>query len=234
MMHQHDEMLELAALYALGALPPDEARDVAAHIARCDQCRAEYDSAMLAAFGLAASATQRPSPALRAKILAKIARAGAKQPAPTFLWPAVWERWTWVAAGVAAVVIVSLTTWYGQNLQQQTQVSMMESHPTWAVGCAAAKPCPYSGQVVGLTRRVMRLEAHGLRPLPAGKVYQAWYIPKGAKPVPAPTFVATPLGDAAVAIPAGALKGMLVAVTVEPKGGSKQPTTKPFLVAAIN
>jgi anti-sigma-K factor RskA len=233
MMQQHDDMLELAALYALGALPPDEARDAAAHILQCAQCRAEYNNATLAVFGLAASAAQRPAPALRAKILAKISPAAGKRAAPAPPRPSMWQSPAWMLVAAAAVVVVFVATWYGQIMNQRTQVARMESHPSWTIACAAT-PCPFSGRVVRLSGRLMRLEAHGLRPLPANKVYQAWYIPKGAKPVPAPTFTATASGDAAVAIAAAARKGMLVAVTIEPKGGSKQPTTKPFLVAAIN
>jgi anti-sigma-K factor RskA len=69
---------------------------------------------------------------------------------------------------------------------------------------------------------------------PAGKVYQAWYIRAGAKPTPAPTFSPDASGTARVTLSVGAEKGLTVAITVEPQGGSQAPTTKPFLIASIN
>lgn len=61
--------------------------------------------------------------------------------------------------------------------------------------------------------------------LPAGRAYQAWKI-EGGKPVSLGMFRGREYGSA---LPAGTV----FAVTVEPEGGSEQPTTTPLLAQPI-
>ena len=82
-------------------------------------------------------------------------------------------------------------------------------------------------------RERMHLQINGLAALPAGKQYQAWVIPPGGVPKPEPVFSPDANGSGSVDIPSAPIKGAVVAVTVEPAGGSQQPTSKPFLVAKI-
>jgi anti-sigma-K factor RskA len=77
---------------------------------------------------------------------------------------------------------------------------------------------------------------HGfrLRPVPAGKAYQLWFIKDGA-PVPSVTFKPEPDGHAKVehiAVPEGGSLSA-AAVTVEPEAGSAQPTSPIVLVGAL-
>ena len=64
---------------------------------------------------------------------------------------------------------------------------------------------------------------------PAGKTYEAWVIRGKRAPVPAALFRGG--GTIFVPIRAKVRKGSVVAVTVEPAGGSDAPTTKPFVVS---
>jgi anti-sigma-K factor RskA len=76
--------------------------------------------------------------------------------------------------------------------------------------------------------------AHGLAHLPSGKVYQMWTLAKGAtKVAPSVTFVPDSAGNATVAVPADPATTAATAISVEPAGGSKQPTTKPIAVIPI-
>jgi anti-sigma-K factor RskA len=76
--------------------------------------------------------------------------------------------------------------------------------------------------------------AHGLPALPADKVYQMWTLAKGAtKVAPSVTFVPDKSGNALVAVPADPSTIQEAAISVEPAGGSKQPTTKPIVVIPI-
>jgi anti-sigma-K factor RskA len=71
--------------------------------------------------------------------------------------------------------------------------------------------------------------------LPKGKVYQAWVLPKGAKTVqPSVTFVPNADGIAVVAVSADAAKLGAVALSVEPEGGSKAPTSRPTFVRPLS
>jgi anti-sigma-K factor RskA len=72
----------------------------------------------------------------------------------------------------------------------------------------------------------------GLAPLPAGSVYEAWYI-NDAGAAPAGTFDATGAHKASWHLLDGTMSaGDTVGVTVEPAGGSKTPTTTPIVAIA--
>jgi anti-sigma-K factor RskA len=77
---------------------------------------------------------------------------------------------------------------------------------------------------------------HGfrLKQIPGGREYQLWFI-KDGKAIPSVTFKPEPTGHAMVEqIPVpigGALNA--AAITVEPEGGSQQPTSTPILVGAL-
>jgi anti-sigma-K factor RskA len=83
-------------------------------------------------------------------------------------------------------------------------------------------------------RNLAVLHAANLRPAPAGRTYQLWFIQDG-KPVPSVTFNVEQSGDATVpqvSVP-GDGKLSAAAVTEEPAGGSQQPTSAILLVGAI-
>ncbi|AMB59316.1 anti-sigma factor [Microterricola viridarii] len=75
------------------------------------------------------------------------------------------------------------------------------------------------------------LLADGLAPLPQGQTYQLWYI--GAEgPVSAGTFEASSAGITWHVLEGQMSAGDAVGVTVEPSGGSTQPTTSPIVQIA--
>jgi hypothetical protein len=75
------------------------------------------------------------------------------------------------------------------------------------------------------------LALSSLPPLPRGRVYQAWTLARGAKAVaPSVTFSPSQEGLTLVPLPEDAGNLAAVAVSVEPEGGSRQPTTKPAFV----
>jgi len=89
------------------------------------------------------------------------------------------------------------------------------------------------GEVVESGGRVLLAFAHLPAP-PTGKVYQAWTIARGATGVaPSVTFAPDASGSAVVELPEGAANLGAVAVTVEPPGGSRTPTSKPTFVRKL-
>ncbi|GAC1542629.1 MAG: anti-sigma factor [Candidatus Velthaea sp.] len=71
--------------------------------------------------------------------------------------------------------------------------------------------------------------------LPKGKVYQAWTLAKGAKAVaPSVTFLPNAGGVAVIALPENAGNLAAVALSVEPEGGSKSPTSKPTFIRPLS
>jgi len=71
--------------------------------------------------------------------------------------------------------------------------------------------------------------------LPKGKVYQAWTLRRGAKAVaPSITFTPDTSGLLIVELPGSATDIAAVALSVEPTGGSKAPTTTPAFVRPLS
>jgi hypothetical protein len=74
-----------------------------------------------------------------------------------------------------------------------------------------------------------------LPPIPRGRVYEAWTLAKGAKAVAASvTFTPSGNGLTLVPLPEDADHLAAIALTVEPEGGSKVPTTKPAFVQPLS
>ena len=90
------------------------------------------------------------------------------------------------------------------------------------------------GQVIESGGRIF-LALHSLPPLAQNKVFQAWTVAKGATGVsPSITFRADGHGTALVELPEAADNVTAVALTVEPAGGSKKPTSKPSFVRKLS
>jgi hypothetical protein len=80
-----------------------------------------------------------------------------------------------------------------------------------------------------------RLRVAGMRPPPAGRVYQVWLMRPGRN-APEPTnvlFSVRSNGSATVAVPTGPRPPREVLVTAEPAGGSSAPTSKPVIAARL-
>jgi anti-sigma-K factor RskA len=220
MNEQHTpEMLDMVAVYALGGIDATtgECAAVQAHLAECAICQAEYRQASAASAAVGRAAAQNPPAALRDRILASV----SANVTPLALRRRV--RWVWPTAAAAAVLIAIGAWWNTHHVPAQS----------WALNCTpAAQPCHIQGSLTAEPAG-LRLQMHGLAALPPGKQYQAWMIMPNAAPKPEPAFSASANGDGDVMIPEAVAKGAIVAVTVEPAGGSRHPTTKPFLTSTI-
>jgi anti-sigma-K factor RskA len=233
-MMSHDEMLDNVALYALGALSPREAASVAAHLQTCEECRAEYAllRPAVTAIGYSAQAdarTEGPSVLLKARLMKQI-RSAEPSRARISRWPAFVA-----AAGVAIAVgaglfSASLRERLGRDESQMGQQSAIIADFT----APDAKHYAFGHGSVLVHGRNLYLAMHGLAEPPAGKVYQAWTLPKGSKKMaPSITFKPGASGEMLIRLPEAANAIAAVAVSVEPAGGSKQPTSKPIAVTLL-
>jgi anti-sigma-K factor RskA len=218
---QHDDaMLDLVAAYAIGAVDATTGECVAvrAHIAQCAICREEFKIARAATAAIGLSAAETPPPALRERILASL-------PAKTVPISRAQRRPWFIPAVAAAAIIIAAGVWWSSHRAAQQ---------SWAALCVpGAANCHASGTVT-VAGDKLRMQINGLAALPAGKQYQAWVIPPGGAPKPEPVFSADERGGGSVEIPEAPIKGSIVAITVEPAGGSQKPTSKPFLAARID
>lgn len=87
------------------------------------------------------------------------------------------------------------------------------------------------------TRRVFIVTAFNVPPAPTGRTYQLWAIAKGKNPMSMGTFNTDATGRATVVVPVSdlVLQGgtiELCGLTMEPDGGSAQPTEQPRLVGS--
>jgi anti-sigma-K factor RskA len=96
-------------------------------------------------------------------------------------------------------------------------------------GYASAVHVPGQPKVILLTK--------DLPVLPVSKVYQAWLIGAkvhGVQHIRSAGLLArVPAGGTTFLVASGVLKGDTVAITVEPAGGTKQPTTTPFVLLPL-
>jgi anti-sigma-K factor RskA len=195
---------DLTAAYALDALSPDEAEAYERHLGQCEECREQLAELNESAAALAFGAV---APAPPARLRASILDAAAAE--RTNVVPFLRRRWVGRGLAVAAATVACIAVGLGVSLSQSshTRVFALMVDPD----------------------RTATLQVTGLSPAPTGKTYEAWVIPANHSPRPAGLF---PGGaSTSVRLRGTVPKNAVVAVTVEPAGGSQQPTTKPFFVS---
>jgi anti-sigma-K factor RskA len=251
-----EELLDLVAGYALGVLPASQAGPVAAFILSDPEARRECDERRATAnvVGLAAEEPVDSARAARMKERLMASVMNDVSPRRTSSSAArTSAMWGTVLAAAAAVVfaLVSVIQNFGlrsdlHDAQQrvatlQTRidadrrtVARDRSMLTDLTASDAKRYTVAYGTVVTRGPHVY-LALATLPPLPRGKVYQAWTLARGAKAVaPSVTFTPSQTGITLVPIPEGAGNTAAVAVSVEPEGGSRQPTTKPAFVQPLS
>lgn len=264
----HDEALELAGLYALDALTPDEKAAVDAHVAACALDHSEIADLGGVTPALAASVEPIEAPAaLKASVLATYrtevaqapALAAAPLPAPKAAGavrrdvvvpaPAArrWQAPNWMgwAAAAVALVLLAVVSVYGLNLRQQADQANQRAQQIAAAVAAMSAP---GSQVAILHGTGSAADVNGFAAFPAsgggymvmtdvpaapsGMTYQAWFIADGT-PSSAGLMTVDPDGNL-VASGMEPLPGtQVVAVTLEPSGGSDQPTSAPIIVGNV-
>jgi anti-sigma-K factor RskA len=253
MNERHQEaMLDDVAVYALGVLPAGDAQRVREHMATCSQCRDEYAKLKTTAVTIGFSsqtstpAADCPSTLLKPRIMREVRASldGSRAERPP-VWPAYL-----VAAACLAIAIVSSIgdiALNNQLHQAKSQVALgaqrstalardlAESRSTLSdLLSSDAKRYPINGGEVVTRGGRLYITINGLPAPPRGKTYQAWTLARGAKRVaPSLTFVPDARGVAVVTVPVDARDTAAVAISVEPEGGSKQPTTKPIAFVAL-
>jgi anti-sigma-K factor RskA len=259
---QPHEMLDEVAVYALGAMPAADAARVREHMATCEECREEYarlkSTAALIGYAAETPAEEAPNcpstllkPRIMKQIRAQAAPAAAKSLTPIKTRDDRGVRPAYlVAAACLAIAIISTVSDIlitGQLKQTQNELAQMTQRATGLASKLAdsrttiadlvdadSKHYAINGGEVVTHAGHVYIAMHDLAQLPKGRVYQAWTLAKGAKKVaPSLTFVPNARGVAVIALPVDARQMAAVALSVEPEGGSKQPTTKPIAVVPL-
>ena len=238
----HERFDELKDAFVLGALPEEERMELERYLAAHPERRAEIDD-LSAVAGLLALSPQEhePPPELRRSIMA-VVEAEADRPRVEFRSVLARMRefvgFRTLALGAAALLVIGLFSWNMllqgevqdlqgrvQSLQNQPQKpQMVELGGTGAEQGARAELAALGGDRVVLV-------AEDMPPVPEGKTYQIWVIEND---VPQPSGLFEPSEGSVAAVVKHPLDNAeAVAVTVEPEGGSPEPTSDPILAAKL-
>lgn len=220
----------LSGAYALDALTPEEAAEFRQHLQECRACRDEVAEFQRAAarMGLAEAAT--PPPALRARVLAAADRTRQTPPSPA---PQVLthRRWvTWVGAAAAAMLIavggvvgLRAAVQDDEPALNEAAVEVFEADDARTATVETAN----GGRLrVGVSESAnqMAVDTRELPDLGQDLVYQIWSVSDGQ--MASAAILEDPEEGAAMELPGEETE---VAVTVEPVGGSEQPTSEPIV-----
>lgn len=223
---------ELNAAYALGALTGEERREFDRYIESHPELAREAEAMTSVADLLALSPEeQEPPPELRRNLMREVRareeRQSLLQQGLAGLRDALTLRR--VAAGAAALVLLVSVAF---NVFQQTQIQDLRDYEvrTYELQATGSEQ-EVQGQIIRVGEDRSVLTVSGMPRLPEDRTYEIWTIDDG-NPEPAGLFRA---GEGqTVATVNNSLGGAdTVAVTVEPAGGSPEPTTDPMMVASI-
>lgn len=222
---------KLTGAYALDAVDDIERARFEEHLTGCEDCRTEVASLREASSMLAQTTTVAAPQALRASVLAGISQV---RPLPPIVrrTPVVQRRWFpfLVAAAVVAIFGVGAAVWQPWagpssegSLTAAEQVVQASDAQTVAIDLGDAGQATMT-RSKSLGKAVITTE--DMVSAPSGKVFELWlqspegeFVPAGFMPS-GPNNQVVLEGDAATATGAG--------ITVEPKGGSKEPTSEPI------
>jgi anti-sigma-K factor RskA len=233
----------LSGAYALDALSAEEAAEFRRHLDGCQACRDEVRELQRAAARMGAAETTSPPPHLKARILAAAERTPQQPPratptaapaaAPTAA-PAAADlprrRWPgWLAAAAAAAVIAGggIIGWQAsQDDEPSLPVAVSQVFEADDVRTATVSTENGGKLTVGVSpsRNEMAVDTRDLPELDDEHVYQLWTVRGGE--AASVVVLEEPDAGAAMGLPE---EDATVAVTVEPEGGSDQPTTTPIV-----
>ncbi|MGW1259863.1 anti-sigma factor [Streptomyces sp. NPDC002513] len=252
----------LAAPYALDALEPAERTRFEKHLAGCERCAAEVRALSEDAVRLAWSTSAPAPPGLRDRVLTAV-RTTPQDPAPAsgaawarapHLPPYVWgaapapararaprtrpllgplTTATAAAALVAAAFFAVQAAKTQDRLDAERAQAREIAHVLAAPDARATHDRDTGGRGIGVVASVSEGRAvvtlSGLDAPPRGRVHQLWLMRPDVRPRSLGLFQGdTPLVASGLSKAATSL-----AVTVEPDGGSAQPTGQPVVQLAL-
>jgi anti-sigma-K factor RskA len=232
---EHSLLRENLPAYALGALDPEELAALEVHLQTCQSCRAELAKYRTMSDNLLMAVPPRPpSAALRKRLQSRLPSA-QKQSRPRFAW-----SFPQLAMGAALTLLLFMSVFsFAQmraiqsqqaSLQQQLKTSQfalsMLAYPgTRSLPIIAAN---FSGSVlVDTEHTTAAVITWRLPELPSDQTYQVWLIEPDGHRVSAGVFrpqVNSTYTTQPIFSKQPLTKFVGIGVTVEPAGGSDQPT----------
>jgi hypothetical protein len=251
----------LTGAYALDALATDaEVARFERHMARCQSCASEVRGFRETATRLGTAVSRQPPPALRTAVMDEVPRtrqlpppdegARHRRPGPRLTWlprlAAAGAAIGLAAAITLGVVLVNTQNQLGQTQQQlsqtrhqlsmtKTELAAINAVRTASDATLVTKATSIGGTVTvvsSASRRQIVVTTRGLPAPRAGQVYQLWLIGANGNRIRSEGLLALHNGQTGPVLITGVLSGDIFGITVEPAGGTVQPTVKPFVAIA--
>ncbi|MFF1302157.1 anti-sigma factor domain-containing protein [Streptomyces sp. NPDC058307] len=244
------DLHRLTGAYALHALSDNENASFERHLVDCASCTQETAelSATAARLGLAVATT--PASALREQVLRRITTVRQDSPGTSArivpvragLRARLLSRWALAACLAAAAALGGTTVWQHQRAADARDQARQVSRTSDEIAAVLAAPDARTraaglaggatGTVVVSHRRDRAVfVVSGMARPPGGKVYQLWFDDGGT--MRSAGLMDPDRSDQAVLMRGGVDRASGMGITVEPDGGSKQPTTTPIALMAF-
>ena len=241
----------LTGVYALDALDTDaEVARFERHLARCQGCTGQVRGFRATATRLGMAVSRPPPPALRAAVMDEVPRTrqlpalddrpGHRRAAPRPTWlPRLAAAGA--AIGLAAAITLGVVLVNTQNQLSQarhqlsvtkTELAAINAVRTASDATLVTKATPIGGTVTvvsSASRDQIVVTTRGLPALRAGKVYQLWLIGSNGNRIRSEGLLVLHNGRTGPVLISGVLSGDIFGITLEPAGGTVQPTVKPFV-----
>ena len=237
----HERFDELKDAFVLGALPDEERREFEEYLAEHPERQAEIDELSTVAGLLALSPQeQEPPPELRRRIMGLVEAEADRPHVESRSGLARMREFLGVrglALGAAAMLVIGLFSWnlilQGEirDLQEQAQrpQTPQDSRMVELKGPGVAHGARAEVMILHNERAV--LMAEDMPPVPENKTLQIWVIKDD---VPKPGGLFEPKDEEVIVVVEAPLDGAdAIAISVEPDGGSPEPTTDPMLAAKL-
>ena len=255
----HEDYKEMIPAHALSALDWTDDRALTDHLAQCVECRQELNEWQQTAAAVVLTASPvEPSLRVRERILSQIRSERDELITPKIVpfkppQKNIWSSFGSLGAVAAAALFVLLLGYLfllwrenramrqevqtlvqeNQRIQQDLKMVRLLQTPGTKLmeltGTAAA-PGAFAKLAYDQSGHAMVMMS-GLPTPPAGKEYQVWFIVADKPPMRGKTFSTDSHGKGMMEdqLPAVALKSAAFAVTLEPQGGSANPTMPMYL-----
>lgn len=216
-----NDMHDLVAAYALDALESEEQRGFEAHLETCAKCREELALLQGATSSLAEANRIEPPPDLKQKVMSQApGEVSRPEPLPADDRSRSGLAWTFAAAAAAvALVFVGLWALTSSRLSDAERVTaVVEATDAGFIELSGTQGTAKFVYSLSLGEGVFA--GGSLASPPDEQVYQLWLV-EDSGPIPSSTF--RPEGSGTVLVE-GVSPGQTIAMTIEPEGGSDEPT----------
>lgn len=228
-----EDIHALSGAYAVDALDEAERAVFEKHLAVCETCRTEVDELQETAALLADTVAVTPPPEMRDRVLEQIRTV---RPLPPVVDIRTRRRrwWTGTLVAAAAVLAIGLGVsqpWIDDSPAPLSAVDRVLAAPDVN---AVSTDLADGGSVtlyVSQTLDQVAMVASDLPALPEDKVYEVWLANTEGSMVPA-GLVPHGLEDGSMVLDGTADGATGAGITIEPAGGSPEPTSAP--VALVN